>query len=248
MSQPQTMTTAQAIGAVYDLLGGPDHSALPPSRVCTHYWLQLDKLALLIGLSAKTIYLDRLDNIVVAHGQIEKDLGEIENFGEPLGLERVDRSSGHEAFTPVPLISDMRDKDNVGRLCAFLYRNPNDASKLTLRFNVPLAATVTLRLWFEPGAFARPGMQEQPPLPRQALSVLIAETAFACLPHLSKTYAPNVYTAFRDSVAAQKLEFRQIFDKWRMTDTGTGVKYRKAFNECRRGRRGSRIILPREPL
>jgi hypothetical protein len=247
MSQPQTLTTGQAIGAVYDVLGRPGDAALPASYVCTQYWLQLDKLSLLIGLSDKTIYLDRLDNLIVAQDQQEKELGEVENFSEPLGLEIVDRSSGREVVTPVPLISDVRDKDSVGHLCAFLYRKPTDSTQLILRFNVPLVATLTFRLWFEPGTFARPGMEDQPPLPRQAISVLIAETAFACLPHLSKVYAQNVYIAFRDSVAAQKVEFRQIFDKWRMTDTGTGVKYRKAFNECRRGVRSSRIILPREP-
>jgi hypothetical protein len=186
--------------------------------------LQLDKLSLLIGLSDKTIYLDRLDNIVVGQDQQEKELGEIENFSEPLGLEIVDRSSGREVVTPVPLISDVRDKDSVGHLCAFLYRKPTDATLLILRFNVPLVATLTFRLWFEPGTFARPGMEDQPPIPRQAISVLIAETAFACLPHLSKVYSQNVYIAFRDSVSTQKLEFRQIFDKWRMTDTGTGVQ------------------------
>lgn len=248
MPQPPGMTTAQAIGAVYDWLGLSDTRVLRPSLICTRYWAMLGKLHGLLQITDRTIYLAQAEFTVPAN-TIEVVLAEqLPNFGTPLGFERVDRTSGYERTCPVPLIADMRDCDQVDGLCAYLYRNSGDG-QLSLRFSGPLFDTYTFRLWYEPGGFSRPGLAEYPMLPMEGMNLLIIETANVCLPELLKIYEPAVYKGYADTIRGEKIEMRRIFDLWRMKDPGTGVTRRRAYNESRRGGGSSRFNtrLPTEP-
>lgn len=242
MPQPPQMTTLQAIGAVYEWLGDPDKKILKPSMVCTRYWAMLGKLQGYLQITDRTIYLTSAEFTVAANA-VEIVLGEqVPNFGTQLGFERVDRSSGLERTCPVPLISDMRDAGQVEGGAAFLYRNSNDG-QLTLRFSTPLADATTFRLWYEPGAYSRPGLKEYAMLPSEGFNLVIIETANACLPELMKVYEAAVYRAYAENIKEQKAEFKRIYDLWRMKDAGTGRRTRKAYNESRRSGSGSRFNI-----
>ena len=236
MPEPSLLTTSQAISWVYDLLGRPGDIILPPSVVCSSYWLQLDKIAQRIGLSDRTFFLNKKDNIAVPVNAKEVLLEEIPDFGNELALESVSRSGGVEVTSPITLLSDMRDKDRFQTLSAFLYRAPDTPTQITIGFNYALQATLTARLWYEPGTMNRPKLNESSLLPRQAQSLCVVNTAFVCLPELLKVEGgERYYNARKEIVTAEKLEFTKIFENWIMKPPTDGVGHRKAFNEARRG-------------
>jgi|ERR1041384_213285 hypothetical protein len=240
---PAILTTRGAISAVYDWLGRPDQALLPPTIVCTKYWAQLDLVQQMISISDRTIYLKQAE-VTLATNEQEKDMGELELFGTPLGLESVDRASGIERTCPVPLISDMRQINGLPEVAAFLYRDGSNGN-VVIRFNQPLAATTTFRLWYDPAGYGRPGLKEVGFLPPQAVNYVVIETADSCTPDIRKVYEVHVAQGYEVNIEKQRQKFRQAFLNWAMKDPSAGSKHRKAFNESRRA---SAIASGRGPI
>ena len=237
MPEPTLLTTKQCISYVYDLLGRPGDIILPPSVVCSAYWLQLDKIGLRIGLSDRTVFLGKKEFSAPVN-QKEVLLEEIPDFGNELALEHFATTAGIESTSPIPVFADMRDKDGLQTLAAYLYRTMENPTQITVGFNFPLQATLNLRLWYEPGGIARPKLGEASTLPRQAQSLCIVNTAFVCLPELVKVEGGEAYfRARKDIVIAEKQEFTKIFENWVMKPPTDGLGHRRAFNEARRGGR-----------
>lgn len=233
MPQQQILTTAEAMGAVNDLLDRPSENVLPASLICSNYWLQLDKVLLVIGLSDRTFFLDKVE-FNGAEGALEINLGEIAFFGSELGLEIYDVQSGVEYKTPVPMLSDMRDLAGRMNLAASVFRDPKNPSIPQLRFSQPLPDDYRFRLWFEPGSFSRPGIADRAVIPGEAMSYLICLTGESCLPSLCDAYSAIHYQAVEKKVLKQVADFGGIFNNWIRKDLA-GTPQRKAFNESRRG-------------
>lgn len=237
MPEPSILTTGQAISAVYDWLGQPTDIVLPPSMVCSMYWLQLDLVGQRIGLSDRTFFLNKHE-FTVPKNQKEKQLEDIADFGNELALESYATSGGRETTSPIPLLADFRDKDRVDRFSAYLFRPQETPTQIWVGFNYPTEAVLKCRLWWEPGGLTRPKLGERAALPQQAQSLVIINTAFACLPELLKVESgERYYEARKEVVTAQKLETTDIFDIWIKKPPTDGVAHRKAFNEARRGGR-----------
>lgn len=233
MPTPAILTTTSAISAVYDWLGRPDKALLSPPVVCTKYWAQLDYVQQLLNISDRTVYLKQAEATLSTNEQ-ERDLGELDLFGTPLGLEIVDRKLVPEHTIPVPLISDMRQRDSVAELAAFLYRDGSTGNPV-LRFNRPLQATTTFRLWYDPSAYGRPGRDERAFLPAEAINYVVIETADSCTPDLLRIYDANVARGYAENIEKQREKFGRVFRIWSTKDLNAGVKHRRAFNENRRG-------------
>jgi len=227
------LTTRGAISAVYDWLGRPDQAQLPPTVVCTKYWAQLDLIQQMVAISDRTIYLKQAE-VALSTGEQQKDMGEIELFGTPLGLETVDRATGIERTTPVPLIADMRQLNSLPELAAVLYRDGSTGNPV-IRFNQPLAAAATFRVWYDPAGYGRPGLAENAFLPSQAINYVVIETADACTPDIRKIYTRDVAQGYEQNIEKQRQKFGKVFMNWAMKDPGAGSKHRRAFNETRRG-------------
>ncbi|MGA9771670.1 MAG: hypothetical protein WBV94_21750 [Blastocatellia bacterium] len=237
MPIPGQMNTLQAISAVYEFLGRPDKKVLDPSIVCTKYWMMLGKLQGQLQITDRTIYLVPVE-FTVPQGVSIYVLGEqVANFGNELGFERIDSSSGAEVKTPVPVVTDQSQLASaavMSGLAALIYRNPADGM-LSMLFSGPLADTYTFRLWYEPGAFSRPGLAEYAMLPSEGWNLSIIETANACLPDLLRIYEASIYRGYAEMIQGQLIDFRKIFRLWAMKNPGAGAKKRKAYNESRRG-------------
>ncbi len=239
MPQQPILTTKEAIAAVYDLLDRPDQDVLPAALVCSNYWFQLDKILLILELSDRTIFLDKTE-FTVPKDATEFNLGEIEFFGSELALEIFETLDGAERKQPVPMLSDMRDLNSRIDLAASLFRDPRNPSIPQLRFSQATAGTYRFRLWFEPGSFKRPGIDERPVIPMEAQSYLCALTARASLPKLADAYTPVHFEAVAGKINGEVEEFGAIFTNWSRKDVA-GTPQRRAFNESRRnqGRYGA---------
>lgn len=233
MPEQQILKTSEALGAVWELLDRPDEKALPASSMCANYWLQLDKVLLVIGLSDRTFFLGRAE-FNGSKDALEVSLGETEFFGSELGLEIYSNAIGRETRIPVPLIGDMRDLAMRVDLAASVWRDPAQPSIPMLRFSQPLADDCRFRLWFEPGSFNRPGINDRPVIPGEAMSYLICLTGESCLSSISDAYSAIHYEAVEKKVLKQVADFGAIFERWVTKDTAS-TPQRKAFNESRRG-------------
>jgi hypothetical protein len=236
MGESANISTAQAIGFVYEELGRPDKKILKPTTVCTKYWNELDTVLEIVDISDRTIFLKWTPDIPAGQGLSEVPVAEPPDFGAPLAFARVDRSTSIERLVDMPLVGDVRELSSVVELAACLFRDP-DAATLTLRFNRPLVDAETFRMAYEPfGLGMNPGLDDKSPIV-QAVRLAILKTAFACIPDVAKIYPPGVVSSYSQTLGARIAEKQRLFEIWAMKDKGTGVKHRKAFNEGRRGGR-----------
>lgn len=233
MPDSTIFTTAQVISAAREWLGRPDTNVLRPSTMCVRLWAVLGKLQSLLNISDRTHFLAQ-QSLAVAENQTEIDIPEVESFGGELGLDVVRMENGFEVTYPITLLSDWRDRDKVPGLAACVFRATD--GRLLLRFNQPFPQSEALRFWYEPGSFGRPKLGETPLLPDEAMNLLIIELASACLPELVRVYEASVYQAYASTITEQKMEFRQIFEIWRLKDRGAGAKKIAGYNNRRRSR------------
>jgi hypothetical protein len=136
-------------------------------------------------------------------------------------------------------------------LRASLFRDPGQPAIPQIRFSEPLVGRYRFRLWFEPGGFRRPGIEERPVIPAEAQSFLIALTADASKSKLADAYTEAHYDAVSDKVDKQVQSFGAIFNNWSRKDVA-GTPHRRAFNERRRGQgrygAGPRFYGSRKPI
>lgn len=232
MPIPNSQRAIDAISQVYSDLGRPPDSELPPSTVCEQFWRQLGKTTLQIKLSDRTMYLN-YTLFPVAQSQIAYTIGEIDGFSAELGLEIYDSSTGTEQIQPIPIITDVREKDRMDELVAMITRDATNPSNIGIRFNRPLTATRTFRLWFEPSEFPRPKLGEVTPIPHEGWQYTVVNTSFVCLRYVVKFLGVS-FAEFKESVAAEKLEFSQLWKTWLLKPPSLGLNHRIAYNERRR--------------
>ena len=230
------MTTQEIVSAVYGWLGEASKAVLKPGVVCVKFWTVLGKRQLELEITDRTFYLAK-EPLIVAENQLEVDFGEVQ-FSDVLALERVITESGVETTREIPVISDGRDANSTSGLVAYVFRNPENNLK-TLRFNQPFPEAATLRAWVQPRLSGRPGREEAPMIPEETANYLVLDTAEACLPEVAKLYDAMVYSSYANTISRQKLEYKQIYDQWRLKSASQGVRKRTPYGA--RGRRGIRV-------
>lgn len=238
MADQQFLTTRDCINAVYAHLGGPTAavlSALPGPIVCAKAWLQLAERQLELNIADRTHYLNRFGFTAVANSY-DIDLSGVANFGGALYLERILPGASPETTQQVPVLGNMQNKDEATERSAFIHRD-SETGNLMLRWTEPPTEDWSMRLWYEPSVFGRPGLAEFPMLPLEAANVWIYSTTFACLPDVAKVYDAQTFGSFRETTSALLQEAMKNFRIWREKNRGAGRNKRTPYNR-RRGNRG----------